>query len=298
MLEVENYSFKYGENLVLEDISFSLGKGKILGIIGPSGCGKTSLVKAIVGIYESKESSIRLFGKQVYDNPEIKRNIAYVPDEQPSFYLITIKEIVNFYKSIYSSFSEERFYKINKVFKIPLNKRFMQLSKGMKMRVSIMIAFSIDASLLVLDEPTSGLDPILKRAVLNLVKEEVTRGEKAAIITSHNLRDLEEVCDEILIINKGKVDYYNTLNNMRENIKKIQVAFDKPIYEEDLACQGIITIDNVGRVFTIITEKYDDKFIKSLQQYEPLFIEEIDLNLEEIFIYKLGKEKEYEKIFK
>ncbi|WP_418223348.1 ABC transporter ATP-binding protein [Clostridium isatidis] len=298
MLEVENYSFKYGENLVLDNINFSLGKGKILGIIGPSGCGKTSLVKAIVGIYESKESSIRLFGKQVYDNPEIKRNIAYVPDEQPSFYLITIKEIVNFYKSIYSSFSEERFYKINKVFKIPLNKRFMQLSKGMKMRVSIMIAFSIDASLLVLDEPTSGLDPILKRAVLNLVKEEVTRGEKAAIITSHNLRDLEEVCDEILIINNGKVDYYNTLNNMKENIKKIQVAFDKPIYEEDLACQGIITIDNVGRVFTIITEKYDDKFIKSLQQYEPLFIEEIDLNLEEIFIYKLGKEKEYEKIFK
>ncbi|NLZ35490.1 MAG: ABC transporter ATP-binding protein [Clostridiales bacterium] len=298
MLEVVNYSFKYGENLVLEDISFSLGKGKILGIIGPSGCGKTSLVKAIVGLYESNESNIRLFGKQVYDNPEIKRNIAYVPDEQPSFYLITIKEIVNFYKSIYSSFSEERFYKINKVFKIPLNKRFMQLSKGMKMRVSIMIAFSIDASLLVLDEPTSGLDPILKRAVLNLVKEEVTRGEKAAIITSHNLRDLEEVCDEILIINNGKVDYYNTLNNMKENIKKIQVAFDKPIYEEDLACQGIITIDNVGRVFTIITEKYDDKFIKSLQQYEPLFIEEIDLNLEEIFIYKLGKEKEYEKIFK
>lgn len=298
MLEVENYSFKYGENLVLDNINFSLEKGKILGIIGPSGCGKTSLVKAIVGLYESNESNIRLFGKQVYDNPEIKRNIAYVPDEQPSFYLITIKEIVNFYKSIYSSFSEERFYKINKVFKIPLNKRFMQLSKGMKMRVSIMIAFSIDASLLVLDEPTSGLDPILKRAVLNLVKEEVTRGEKAAIITSHNLRDLEEVCDEILIINNGKVDYYNTLNNMKENIKKIQVAFDKPIYEEDLACQGIITIDNVGRVFTIITEKYDDKFIKSLQQYEPLFIDEIDLNLEEIFIYKLGKEKEYEKIFK
>ncbi|ASW43545.1 ABC transporter ATP-binding protein [Clostridium isatidis] len=298
MLEVENYSFKYGENLVLDNINFSLEKGKILGIIGPSGCGKTSLVKAIVGLYESNESNIRLFGKQVYDNPEIKRNIAYVPDEQPSFYLITIKEIVNFYKSIYSSFSEERFYKINKVFKIPLNKRFMQLSKGMKMRVSIMIAFSIDASLLVLDEPTSGLDPILKRAVLNLVKEKVTRGEKAAIITSHNLRDLEEVCDEILIINNGKVDYYNTLNNMKENIKKIQVAFDKPIYEEDLACQGIITIDNVGRVFTIITEKYDDKFIKSLQQYEPLFIEEIDLNLEEIFIYKLGKEKEYEKIFK
>jgi len=298
MLEVVNYSFKYGENLVLEDISFSLGKGKILGIIGPSGCGKTSLVKAIVGLYESNESNIRLFGKQVYDNPEIKRNIAYVPDEQPSFYLITIKEIVNFYKSIYSSFSEERFYKINKVFKIPLNKRFMQLSKGMKMRVSIMIAFSLDASLLVLDEPTSGLDPILKKAVLNLVREEVSSGEKSAIITSHNLRDLEEVCDEILIINNGKVDYYNTLNNMKENIKKIQVAFDKPIYEEDLACQGIITIDNVGRVFTIITEKYDDKFIKSLQQYEPLFIEEIDLNLEEIFIYKLGKEKEYEKIFK
>ena len=298
MLKVESYSLEYGSNLILDNISFSLEKGKVLGIIGPSGCGKTSLVKAIVGIYKSTASSIRLYDKQVYDNPEVKKNIAYVPDEQPSFYLVTISEIINFYKSIYSSFSEERFYKINKIFKIPLNKRFMQLSKGMKMRVSIMIAFALDSNLLVLDEPTSGLDPILKRSVLNLVREEVKNKEKSVVITSHNLIELEKICDEILILNEGKVDYYNSLDNMKENIKKIQVAFDRPIYEEDLACKGIITMSNVGRVFTIITEEYDEKFIERLQEYDPLFIEEINLSLEEIFIHKLGKEKEYEKIFK
>ena len=297
MIELKNYSLNYGDSKILDNISFSLDRGKILGIVGPSGVGKTSLIRGIVGIYKGTSGSLIFDGEDVYDNPEVKRKIAFVPDEHSSFYLITLKEILNYYKSIYSNFDEDKFYKINKIFKIPLNKRFLQLSKGMKMRVNLMIAFSLNCDLLVLDEPTSGLDPILKEKVLKIIMNEVYSKEKSVIISSHNLGELERICDEILILNDGKIEYHNSLENIKRNIKKIQVAFDMPVYEEDLNIDGIFSISQVGRVFTIITESYDDALKEKLNKFNPLFIEEIDLSLEEVFIHRLEGECDYEEIF-
>ncbi|MBS5308233.1 MULTISPECIES: ABC transporter ATP-binding protein [Clostridium] len=297
MIELKNYSLNYGDSKILDNISFSLDRGKILGIVGPSGVGKTSLIRGIVGIYKGTSGSLIFDGEDVYDNPEVKRKIAFVPDEHSSFYLITLKEILNYYKSIYSNFDEDKFYKINKIFKIPLNKRFLQLSKGMKMRVNLMIAFSLNCELLVLDEPTSGLDPILKEKVLKIIMNEVYSKEKSVIISSHNLGELERICDEILILNEGKIEYHNSLENIKRNIKKIQVAFDMPVYEEDLNIDGIFSISQVGRVFTIITESYDDDLKEKLNKFNPLFIEEIDLSLEEVFIHRLEGECDYEEIF-
>ncbi|MDU2681703.1 MULTISPECIES: ABC transporter ATP-binding protein [Clostridium] len=297
MIELKNYSLNYGDSKILDNISFSLDRGKILGIVGPSGVGKTSLIRGIVGIYKGTSGSLIFDGEDVYDNPEVKRKIAFVPDEHSSFYLITLKEILNYYKSIYSNFDEDKFYKINKIFKIPLNKRFLQLSKGMKMRVNLMIAFSLNCDLLVLDEPTSGLDPILKEKVLKIIMNEVYSKEKSVIISSHNLGELERICDEILILNDGKIEYHNSLENIKRNIRKIQVAFDMPVYEEDLNIDGIFSISQVGRVFTIITESYDDALKEKLNKFNPLFIEEIDLSLEEVFIHRLEGECDYEEIF-
>ena len=297
MIELKNYSLNYGDSKILDNISFSLDRGKILGIVGPSGVGKTSLIRGIVGIYKGTSGSLIFDGEDVYDNPEVKRKIAFVPDEHSSFYLITLQEILNYYKSIYSNFDEDKFYKINKIFKIPLNKRFLQLSKGMKMRVNLMIAFSLNCELLVLDEPTSGLDPILKEKVLKIIMNEVYSKEKSVIISSHNLGELERICDEILILNDGKIEYHNSLENIKRNIRKIQVAFDMPVYEEDLNIDGIFSISQVGRVFTIITESYDDALKEKLNNFNPLFIEEIDLSLEEVFIHRLEGECDYEEIF-
>ena len=298
MLELRNYSLDYGENKILDDISFTLDKGNILGIVGPSGVGKTSLIKGIVGIYKGTDGLLLYDGEEIYDNPKIKKKIAYVPDEHNSFYLITLREVVNFYKGLYPEFNEERFYKINKLFKIPLNKRFLQLSKGMKMRVNLMIAFSLNAELLVLDEPTSGLDPILKEKVLKLIMEEVSEANKSVIISSHNLMELERICDDILILNEGRIEYHNTLDNIKRNIKKIQVAFDMPVYEEDLNFPGIFNISQVGRVFTIVIEDNEDEFKEFVQQFKPLFLEEIDLSLEEVFINRIEGKAGYEEVFK
>lgn len=298
MLKVNNYSLNYGEQQVLKNISFSLDKGKILGIVGPSGSGKTSLIKGLVGIYYSGKEDIVFNGEGVYDNSKIKKDIAFVADENQSFYLITVKEIISFYKSLYDNFDEEKFYKINEIFKIPLNKRYLQLSKGMKGRVNIMIAFSLKSKLLILDEPTSGLDPILKKNVMTLITNEILDGEKSVIISSHDLDEIEKVCDEILIIRDGKVEYNNSLVNIKKNTRKLQVAFDIPIYEEDLIFDGVISIKSLGRVFTIIIEANSLEYLEKIKVFKPLFIEDIDLSLEEIFIHKLSKGEDYEEIFK
>ncbi len=298
MLELKNFSLNYGESQILDNISFSLEKGKILGIVGPSGVGKTSLIKGIVGIYRGTSGTLTYDGEKIYDNSNIKRKIAYVPDEHNSFYLITLRELVNFYNSLYPNFDDEKFYKINRIFKIPLNKRFLQLSKGMKMRVNLMIAFSLNSELLILDEPTSGLDPILKEKVLKIIMEEVSNGDKSVIISSHNLIELERICDEVLILNEGKIEYHNSLDNIKRNIKKIQVAFDMPVYEEDLNFNGIFNIKQVGRVFTIVIEDNDNEFKEFIKKFNPLFVEEIDLSLEEVFINRIEGKVIDEEVFK
>lgn len=299
MLEVNKLSLTLGGNNILDNISFKVKEGTILGLVGPSGVGKTSLIRALVGIYEGTNGEVLLNGERIYDNAKAKEKIAYVPDEHNSFYLITLKEIINFYKSVYSNFDEEKFHKINKIFKIPLEKRFLQLSKGMKVRVNLMLAFSLSGEVLVLDEPTSGLDPILKENVLKIIMREVAEENKAIIISSHHLSELERICDEVVILDAGKVEYHNTIDGIKENIKKLQVAFDGPVYKEDLNIEGIFSISQLGRVFTIVTDKYDGKFKQDLNSFKPLFVEEIDLSLEEVFIYRLQKEGEgYEEVFK
>ncbi|MBU3106660.1 ABC transporter ATP-binding protein [Clostridium gasigenes] len=298
MLEVKNLSLKFGEKKVIDNISLQVEKGKILGIIGPSGVGKTSLIRALVGIYEGDLGQVLVDGENLYDNSSAKKKMAYVPDEHNSFSLIKLSDIVEFYRSIYPKFNENKFNKINKIFKIPLEKRFFQLSKGMKVRVNLMLAFSIGGEYLVLDEPTSGLDPILKEKVLKLIIREVQNFGVGVIISSHHLDELERVCDNIIIIDNGKIAYHNSLEGMKKNIKKIQVAFEAPIYEEDLDIEGIFSITHLGRVFTIITDRYDEEFKNKLNKFNPLFIEEINLSLEEVFIHKLDKGDNYEEIFK
>lgn len=298
MLKMENFSLSLGDKKILDNISFTLDKGKVLGIVGPSGVGKTSLLNALVGLYSGDSGTLTLNDEVIYENEELKKYISYVPDEHPSFQFIKIKDIIEYYKSILDNFSEEKFHKINKIFKIPINKRFFNMSKGMKARVSIMVALASNPKMIVLDEPTSGLDPILKEKLFKILMREVIDNDVIVIVSSHQLVDLERICDEIIMLDEARIAYSSSLENMKKNIKKLQVAFEAPVYEEDLNIEGIFSISTVGRVFTIVTDKYDDEFKAELNKFNPLFVEEIDLSLEEAFIHKLDKGDNYEEIFK
>ena len=159
-----------------------------------------------------------------------------------------------------------------------------------------MIALSIKAKYLILDEPTSGLDAILKKKLINILLDEVFENNTTVIISSHHLNELEQICDEVAILENGIISYENSIENMKNKIKKIQVAFKEDIDEKELNLKGTFKIDRIGRVFTIITDEYDEEFINNLNKLSPLFVEQIDLGLEDVFIYKLDKEETDEKV--
>lgn len=298
MIEVNNLSFEIDGNKILKDINLKINKGKIFGIIGPNGVGKTTLLRCLTGIYNATSGNVLYDGQPVYDNIDVKGKIGYVADENIMQTNFKVNEILKYYKYSYKDFDEAKFNELNKIFKIPTNKFIFQLSKGMKMRLSIILAFSIHAKYLILDEPTSGLDAILKNKLLKIFVDEVFENDTTIIVSSHHLNELERICDDVAILDEGAVSYENSVENMKNKIKKIQVAFDEPVYEEDLNLKGIFKINKVGRVFTIITDEYDKEFIKSLNKFKPLFVEEIDLSLEDIFIYKVDKEDRNEEVFK
>jgi len=297
MIEVNNLSYEIDGKQILNNINLKINKGTIFGIIGPNGVGKTTLLRCLTGIYKPISGTINYDGREVYDNIEVKGQIGYVADENIMQTKFKVKEVLKYYKYTYDAFDENKFNELNKIFKIPENKYIFQLSKGMKMRLSIMLAFSIQAKYLILDEPTSGLDAILKNKLLNIFLDEVFENNTTIVISSHHLGELERICDDVAILDEGVVSYENSVENMKNKIKKIQVAFDKPISEEDLRLKGTFKITKVGRVFTIVTDEYDEELVKSLKELNPLFIEEIDLSLEDIFIYKVDKEASHEKIF-
>ena len=290
MIEVNNVSFEIDGKKILKDINIKIPEGRIYGIIGPNGVGKTTLLRCLTGIYETTSGTVKYNGENVYDNPKVKELIGYVADENLLHPNFRVRDIIKFYKYSYPMFDEKKYNELNEIFKIPENRFIFQLSKGMKMRLSIMFAFSIQAKYLILDEPTSGLDAILKNKLLKIFADEVYDNNTTIIISSHHLNELERICDDVAILDNGVVSYENSVENMKNRIKKLQVAFDEPVYEEDLDLKGIFKISKVGRVFTIITDEYDEAFIKSLNKFKPLFVEEVDLSLEDIFIYKVDKE--------
>ncbi|AGX44349.1 ABC transporter ATP-binding protein [Clostridium saccharobutylicum] len=297
MIEVNNLSFEIDGKQILKEVNLKINKGTIFGIIGPNGVGKTTLLRCLTGIYKPTCGNINYDGKEVYDNGEVKSQIGYVADENIMQTKFKVKEVLKYYQYTYDNFDEKKFNELNEIFKIPTNKFIFQLSKGMKMRLSIMLAFSIHAKYLVLDEPTSGLDAILKNKLLKIFLDEVFENGTTIVISSHHLGELERICDEVAIFDEGVISYENSVENMKNKIKKIQVAFDKPVSEEDLRLKGTFKISKLGRVFTIVTDEYDEQLIKELEKLNPLFIEEIDLSLEDIFIYKVDKEDNNEKIF-
>lgn len=297
MIEIKNLSLSLdGQNNILKNINLKMEKGKIYGLIGPNGVGKTTLIKCLTGIYEPNIGKVLYDGINVYNSSEVKGKIAYVADENNFFSSFTIEKIIEYFSLAYEKFDEKRFEEMNSFFKIDIKKKYNQLSKGQRIRIYLMIALAQNSDYIILDEPTAGLDPILKNKLLYLLQKEREDREVTIIISSHHLNELEKICDDVIIVNNGEISYVNTLENMKNKIKKIQVAFDIPVYEEDLNIEGIFKISRVGRVFTIITDDYSEVFLEKLKKFNPLFIEEIDLTLEDIFIYRVEKEDMHEEI--
>jgi len=286
MIEVRNVMKEFDGFRALDDMSMTVPTGSVYGLVGPNGAGKSTIIRHLTGIYRQDAGEITIDGAPVFENPEVKSRIAYIPDDIFYYANASIREMMDFYRSIYPHFDAERFKKLADVFGLDPKRQMRRLSKGMQKQAAFWIAVSLRPEILILDEPVDGLDPVMRRQIWSIIMADVAENGTTVLVSSHNLRELEDVCDSVGIMNKGKIMIERSLNELQENIVKIQLALpDGESLPEGL---DILHKSNTGRLQSLIMHGTQEDLTEKLQSAHPLFIDAVPLTLEEIFIYELG----------
>ena len=273
----------------LSGLSFGVEKGSIYGLVGPNGAGKSTIIRHITGVYKQDSGEVTIDGKPVFENSEVKRRIAYIPDDIFYFSSASTSEMMRFYRGIYPGFSMERYSKLHEVFPFDDKRPIRRFSKGQQKQIAFRLAMSMCPDLLVLDEPVDGLDPVMRRQVWSFVMGDVAERGTTVLVSSHNLRELEDVCDHIGILSQGKLLLERALSDLQASVVKIQLALQEGA---ELLTDGldILHTSGSGRLQTLILRDPENTAESLLAASSPVFIDRVPLTLEEIFIYELGGE--------
>lgn len=292
MIEVKGVTKKYGEFVALSDVNLSIKKGSVYGLVGANGSGKTTLIKTMMGVFRQEAGEISMLGGPIYNNAERKQKIFYVSDDLFFFSMYSAKRMAKFYAGIYSDFDWERYYRVRDVLKIDENKRINQLSKGMKKQVALWLGICVKPEFMILDEPVDGLDPVMRRQIWSILMQDVSTRGMTVLISSHNLRELEDICDTVGILHKGKVLLERELDDLKGDIHKVQMAFETENTELDFSelPLKIMKSSHTGRVHSFVIRGKEAEIEEAFARFQPMFIDFIPLSLEEIFIYEIGGE--------
>ena len=288
MIEMRNVSKTFDRYKAVENVNLSIQKGSIYGLIGSNGAGKTTLIKLLAGIYRQENGDVTIEGNPVYENVSLKQKVFYIPDQPYFLSHYTTKHMAHFYKSIYPSWSEDRFGKLAELFEVDLNKKIHAFSKGWQRQISFILALSANPEILILDEPMDGLDPVVRKKVKNLLINDVAEREMTILISSHNLREIEDICDHIGIIHKGTLIMEKELDELKSDIHKIQVAYKEEIPKQLLKNLKPLHTEKRGSVVLCIVKGEEDAIAKQIRQTNPVIFDLLPLTLEEIFIYEMG----------
>ena len=288
MIQVTSVT-KYFDNFkVLDDFSLNVKKGTIYGLIGPNGAGKTTVINHINGVLKPDCGNIYIDGVKVYENEQIKERVLNISDDWFYYSTYTIKQMARFYADIYKKFSFERYKAIGEIFKIDEKRQIRKLSKGMKKQVAFWLALSAMPDVLILDEPLDGLDPVMRKQVLNLVIADVNDRDLTVLVSSHNLRELEDICDWVGIIHKGKMIAQKPLDDLKGSVHKYQLVLDEETAQKLSDSGDVLHISRTGSVYSVIIRGDAQLTYDRMKEISPILCERISLTLEEVFIYELG----------
>ena len=287
MIEVRDAVKKFDGFAALDGANLLVPQGSVYGLVGPNGAGKSTLIRHLTGIYRQDGGTVRVDGQPVWENAALKARIAAIPDDWYYFMQSTVRDMMRFYKGFYPSFSTERYEKLKEVFNIDEKRAIRRLSKGMQKQVAFWLALSCMPDYLILDEPVDGLDPVMRRQVWSLVMGDVAQRGTTVLVSSHNLRELEDVCDHVGIMDHGKVLLERSLAQLQDNMVKLQVVFQDGTNEVP-ADLPVLHASKVGRIHTLIMRMNAEEATERLSAYNPLLVDAVPLTLEEIFIYELG----------
>ena len=288
MIEVKNVVKTFDGFRALDGLTMTVPHGAVYGLVGPNGAGKSTIIRHLAGIYRQDSGDVLVDGQPVYENTAVKRRMAVIGDDWYYFPQSSIREMARFYAGLYPSFSWERYQKLKELF--PLDEKLMlrRMSKGMQKQAAFWLTVCCMPEYLILDEPVDGLDPVMRRQVWSLLLGDVAERGTTVLVSSHNLRELEDVCDHVGILNHGKVLLERSLSDLQDNTVKLQVAY-QGVTEPPLPAElNILHRSHVGRVYTYIVRGSSQEILRRMQITEPVLLESIPLTLEEIFIYELG----------
>ena len=282
MLELKNVTKCFGDFKALDNLSMTVPKGAVYGLVGPNGAGKSTAIRCLLGVYRPEQGEITLNGETIYENPAVKTTIGSIPDDIFYFPSATLEDMRKYYRGIYPKFDDELFERLYEVFNLPRKSPIRRFSKGMQKQAAFHLSICTRPELLVLDEPVDGLDPVMRRQVWSLLLSDVAQNGTTVLISSHNLRELEDICDHVGIMDHGKMLLERSLADMQGATHKLQLVGETP---EGL---DILHESNSGRLKTIIVRGDARKLEAILAAANPDYFDILPLSLEEIFIYELG----------
>lgn len=291
MIKVSNLTKSFDDFKALNDLNINVKKGSIYGLVGVNGSGKTTLIKHLTGVLIPDSGEILFDGKKAYENIEIKKNIGFIPDDLFFFSIYSLKDSSRFYKSIYPNWSEARFIDMLTEFGLNEKSKLSRFSKGMQKQAAFILTMSCMPEFLILDEPIDGLDPIVRKLVWKYIVDDVADRNMTVLVSSHNLRELEGICDSIGILNKGAMMIERDLDELKSDIHKIQVAFrpeSENSKEEIYGKLNILHKESRGSVDLIIVRNKKSHVEETLMSSNPFIFDVLPLSLEEIFVYELG----------
>ena len=288
MIKVNNLSKSFGSFQALDNVNMYVGRGSVYGLVGPNGAGKSTIIRHITGIFRPDAGEVIIDNEPVFENASLKSRIAYVPDDLFYFPQANLLDMKKYYQGLYPQFDCELFGKLNEVFPAVNPKhQIRRMSKGMQKQAIFWLALCTRPDVMILDEPVDGLDPVMRKQVWSLILAEVAERDLTVLVSSHNLRELEDVCDHVGIMHQGKLLIERSLEELQGSVMKIQVAFsaDAVSFPDDLA---VLHHQQMGHAHTLIIKGDPDEIKAKLASMNPLFLDLLPLTLEEIFIYEMG----------
>lgn len=287
MIELTGVTKKFEDFTALDNIDLKIEKGTAFGLLGSNGAGKSTILRLLTSIYQADSGSVKIDGEEVFDNVSVKERIFFINDETVQYGGMTLKELKNHYKGFYPNFSEEDFEKLNSVIKLPMDKKIDKFSKGMKRQAIVITALACRTDYLLLDEAFDGLDPTMRIIVKRMLVDAMLDRQLTTVISSHNLKEINEVCDTAALLHQGKIVFCRDLDSLKGNIHKIQAAFPKTYSKEDFTDMEMLHFEKNQSVYYIIVKGDDEIIREKINAKDPVVFDMIPLTLEEIFIYEM-----------
>ena len=294
MIEIKNLEKAIDGTKILDGIDLEIKKGSVFGLLGSNGAGKSTLLRHLCGVYKQDSGSVLIDGAEVYDNADAKRKIFFVNDETVQFMSFTLSELKEYYKVYYPEFSEELFEKLRKSVNLPLKKKLSTFSKGMKRQAIVIVGLSCQTEYLLLDEAFDGLDPAMRMIVKNMLFDSILDRQLTVVISSHNLREISEICDTAGMMYEGKIVFCREIDGV-DNVHKLQVAFKEEYTKDDFVNAGldVLSFKKNKSVYEIIIDGEINEITKKINTFSPIVFDSVSLTLEEIFLYEMESKGYY-----